>query len=87
MPILFADDITWHPAPRCPVCGAGITPTGTRMPIAVDASGRVYCREHGSRVEPTYADELADYMAWRARRSEAIEALHADALQGRPAAS
>ena len=74
MPIMSASNITWSPPPRCPACGDGILPSGRSMPFAVDAEGRVYCRRHGSHIDPTYPTKLEEYETWRRLRSEAIKA-------------
>jgi len=86
MPIKLANEISWQPPPRCPTCNVGIAPTGRSMPVAIDQDGRVYCRDHGVTVEPTYPNELASYMAWRDRRAKAIDALEQDVAPSKRAA-
>jgi hypothetical protein len=70
MAILEAHEIKRTPVPRCPVCGTAFAPTGRRQPHAVDAEGRVYCRQHGGEVEPTYPAVLQEYEDWRKARAD-----------------
>jgi hypothetical protein len=79
MAIKPATEVNWKPPPRCPVCGVGVTAPGRSMPIVEDAQGNVYCRDHGEKVEPGYAEKLAEYLAWRDRRANALAALEQDA--------
>lgn len=84
MAIKGATEIIWNPIPRCPVCGAGITPSGRNMPFAVDENGKVYCRDHGDSVESAYPAKLAEYQQWRRRRAEALTSLEEEARRHAP---
>jgi hypothetical protein len=76
MAIRPATEVSFSPPPRCPVCDAGILPHGRQEPLVVDASGRVYCRDHGSRIEPTYPTVLDAYRKARmAKRQAALREL------------
>lgn len=81
MAIKPATEVNWKPPPRCPICGVGVTASGRNMPVAEDAEGRVYCRDHGDTIEPGYAAKLAEYQAWRQRRANALAALEEEARQ------
>ena len=81
MAILTAAEISWSPVPRCPACDRGVMPLGKAMPFAVDASGKVYCSDHGGTIEAGYPERLSAYREWRQRRADAISALEADARE------
>lgn len=61
MAIKRADELSFSPPPRCPICDIGILPYGNGQPFAVDANDRVYCRRHGDRIEPSYPSLLEAY--------------------------
>jgi hypothetical protein len=76
MPIKLANAVNFSHLPRCPTCDADILPYGTHEPLAADESGRVYCRLHGSEVEPSYPRILDEYREERmARRLAALDEL------------
>jgi predicted nucleotidyltransferase len=54
MPIKRADELSLSPSPRCPVCDIEIRAYGNSHPFAVDDDGRIYCRRHGSMIEPNF---------------------------------
>jgi hypothetical protein len=56
------------------------------MPFAVDAEDRIYCRDHGVTIAPSYPDNLREYEAWRQRRAAAIAALEEEAAPKKKAA-
>jgi hypothetical protein len=85
MPIKSASAINWASPPRCPICGVGILPSGRSQPFVVEGD-RVYCRDHGVTIEPTYPDKLREYEAWRQRRAVALDALEEDVAQKRKVA-
>jgi hypothetical protein len=85
MPITSASSINWNPPPRCPICRVGITASGRSQPFAVEGD-RVYCREHGVTIEPSYPEKLREYEAWRQRRATAIDALEEDVAPKKKAA-
>lgn len=61
---------------HCPVCGVKILPYYQGEPLVVDSDGRVYCREHGVQIEPTYPEVYARFKEEvRKSRSAAIDAL------------
>lgn len=68
MPIKPACEISFSPPPRCPVCGVGILPYGNNEPLVVQGD-QVYCREHGSQVEPDYPEQLRAYRRSRTERT------------------
>lgn len=41
-------------------------------PFVVDANGRVYCREHGATVDPTYGEALERYRKMREARDRVL---------------
>lgn len=91
MPIRPANEVSFSPPPRCPVCNVGILPYGRREPFVVVDVGderRVYCRIHAVTMEPTYPEVLAAYNNQRqAERREALQALaemNRDEEQGAP---
>ena len=76
MPIKPASEVSFSPPPRCPRCNAGVLPYGRREPLVVDEEGRVYCRDHGALIEPSYPDVLDAYREARmAKRLAGIRAL------------
>lgn len=78
MPIKYAKDISWQAAPRCPICGVGITASGRHQPFAVDDKGDVYCRLHGETCIPGYDKALSDYDQERKARKELLDWLEED---------
>jgi predicted nucleotidyltransferase len=54
MSIKRADELSFSPPPRCPVCDIGIVAFGASHPFAVDEQGRIYCRRHGATIEPSF---------------------------------
>lgn len=76
MPIRQACELSFAPPPRCPVCNVGIVAYGLKEPVAVDADGRPFCRQHGHTVESTYPELLAAYRTSRqAEREHGLQAL------------
>lgn len=75
MSIRQARELSFAPPPRCPVCDVGIVAYGLSEPVAVDAQGRPFCRQHGHTVEPTYPALLEAYRA--ARQTERERGLRA----------
>ena|SRR5690606_24455035 len=73
MPLRPAHEVDLKPAPRCPVCGVGVTASGLNQPVAVDEQERPYCRRHGHTVAPDYDARLAEYERARAARKELLE--------------
>ncbi len=69
MQIRRADELTWSPSPRCPVCGVGISASGNGEPFLVDGP-QVYCRDDAARLDADYADALAEYRRWRLAAAE-----------------
>jgi predicted nucleotidyltransferase len=65
MPIKRADELSFSPPPRCPVCDIGIVAYGDSHPFVVDETGRIYCRRHGGKIEPSFP---ALYDAFRTER-------------------
>lgn len=65
MAIKRADELSFSPPPRCPVCDVGIWAYGDSHPFAVDEQGRIYCRRHGSTIEPDFP---AIYDAYKTER-------------------
>jgi hypothetical protein len=65
MAIKRAHELNFTPQPRCPICDIGIWPYGDSHPFAVDEQGRIYCRRHGSKIEPTFPDIYDAYKTER----------------------
>jgi uncharacterized protein len=65
MAIKRADELSFSPPPRCPICDVGIWAYGNSHPFAVDEQGRIYCRRHGSMIEPDFP---AIYDAYKTER-------------------
>ncbi|MEP7127126.1 MAG: hypothetical protein ABJE95_39700 [Byssovorax sp.] len=91
MPIRPANEVSFSPPPRCPVCNVGILAYGRREPLVVVDVGderRVYCRIHGVDIEPTYPELLAAYnnqrQAERRKALQALEEMNRDEEQGSP---
>jgi hypothetical protein len=83
MPIVAAEVLSFSPPPRCPKCSVGILPYGRGEPFAVDAEGRVYCRDHGDLVDPSYSQRREAYAAeLKARQGEAIRTLEEMVVEG-----
>ena len=75
MPIRPASEVSFSPLPHCPRCNAGVLPYGRHEPLVVDASGGVYCHDHGFLIEPSYPEVLDAYREERmAKRLAAIDA-------------
>jgi len=80
MAIKRADELNFTPQPRCPICDIGIWAYGDSHPFAVDEQGRIYCRWHGSMIEPTFPEVYDAYKTERlnsryldpARRGELV---------------
>ena len=72
MPICTAEELSWSPPPRCPVCNVGITTNGRRQPVAVDENGRAHCRTHGHLVAPEYDDLLVNYERMRQAQADVL---------------
>lgn len=88
MPFKPASTISFSPPPRCPECDAGILPYGKNEPLVVDEKDRVYCRNDGSKIEPSYPAVLEAYRNERQkRRLAAIRALEEMVPQEEPGAA
>lgn len=72
MSIKRADELSFSPPPRCPVCDIGILAYGKSHPFAVDEQGRIYCRRHGSMIEPNFPEVYDAY------KTERLNARHFD---------
>ena len=72
MSIKRADELSFSPPPRCPVCDIGIIAYGPSHPFAVDEEGRIYCRRHGSMIEPSFPE------VYDAFKTERLNARHFD---------
>jgi predicted nucleotidyltransferase len=72
MPIKRAEELTFSPPVRCPVCDIGILPYSKVHPFAVDEQGRVYCRRHGSMIEPNFP------VIYEAYKTQRLNSRHLD---------
>lgn len=71
MAIRLASELNLSPTLQCPLCKKAIIAAGRDEPFATDASGHVYCPEHGAMVEPGYLAAIAEFQDDRARRRQA----------------